>query len=380
MKRNIIIFLIIATLLPIQASFAADVKNVGTTLKACAVTYATAMPAFFQTVVSAEGFVENFLAYFVDIVSRSACQVKEIMALDSQLDAINKQIQKAYLECKEEKIRPLEKKYIQTKAEIYYIRHIVNTSGDLESIVGDVDVTVEDIEDNPAIDAEMFMDPVELHDKMSKIYAPQLTEDDFNKTFEEMEVKFKTSKYEYLLCGEGEVWKKVGDKFKEFISNWGGTKDAITDTGSKIERESMNMVQSAEEFELKYSKNASNKPAGAFKNFMQNTFKTSINQVSPLAGLTEISKEIDKYLPGNQSNNLSSLYTAVSNENERYEFDISIATVKAKYMALYAGTTDAAVKSFTDNLDILLGTLKNTATPVIQLNSCTSKVVGKQCK
>lgn len=380
MKKIITTLLVLLIAIPSQVVFAADPppKEKASNIKACVSTFAKEFPTFMQTIISAEGFAENFTAYFVDIVSRSACQLEAIMSLDSKLDSITKQIQKAYLDCNLKKIPPLKKKYIQAKAEIYYVRHIINPDGDLEDIIGDVDVTVEDIEDNPAVAEAMFVD---LYTEMSDKYAPILPEDIyFDDIFEEIEVKFKTSKYEFLLCGEGKVWKTVGDKWKEFTENWGGAKKAIENTSKRLSQEAENIEKSAAEMKIRYSKNASNKPAGAFKNFLSNTFQTSINGVDPATGLNEIYDEMTKYLPANQSPDLGSLFNATSNESERYKFDLDRAMIEAKYTALYAGVTDAAVFGFNENLNTLIDTLKATAITVDRLNKCADKVLKKQCK
>jgi len=384
MKKFLITFLILATLLSTQVSSVAIAATEKKNIKTCVLTYTKTFPQFIETVIAAEGFYENFLGYFVDLVSRSACQLSEILTLDAKLDAITKQIQKAYFDCKGKEIPALEKKYIQAKAEIYYVRHIVNMSivnkpKKLKEILGtEEDLTVKDIENNPEVDAEMFLN---IKNDMAEIYEPQLSEgEDFNEMFEEIEAKFQTRKYEYLLCGEWQVWQQVSDKWKEFKDNWGGTKDAIKDTGNKIVNESMNVKKSAEEMKLRYKENASKEPAGAFKNFMENTFKTSINSVDPATGLTEIIDNAKTYLPGTQTPTMSSLFDAVSIEEERYTANIDIATVEAKYMALYAGTTDAAVAEFTNNLDLLLATLTETAKPLTSLQKCISQILGKHCQ
>ena len=384
MKKIVITLLILLIPIYSNVAFADDPENKNPlndkkqNIQNCISTFTKEFPAFIQTIISAEGFTENFTAYFTDIVSRSACQLQAIMALDSKLDSITKQIQNKYLDCKLKEIPPLKKKYIQAKAEIYYIRHIINPDGDLESIIGDTDVTVEDIEDNPLINEEMFVD---LYPEMYEKYAPILPEDVyFDDIFEEIEIKFKTSKYEFLLCGEGQVWKMVSDKWKEFKENWGGSKDAIKNLDKRIKQEAENISSSIDEMKLRYEKNASNKPAGAFKNFVSNTFKTSINSLDPVAGLNEIYDEMTEYLPANQAPDMKSLFNATSNESERYKFDLDRKTIEARYTALYAGVTDAAVFGFNENLNTLMDTLKASNITISRLNKCADKILNKQCK
>jgi len=72
------------------------------------------MPVFLQTIISIDGFTENFMAYVVDMVSRSSCQVMDIFSLDAKLDAITRQIQQAYMKCDLLKVLALQKKYIET--------------------------------------------------------------------------------------------------------------------------------------------------------------------------------------------------------------------------------------------------------------------------
>lgn len=381
MKKNIFTVLLLSFFIfsiPVSNAASDPVKQDGLNVTACATTYTLGMGTFLKTAISTDGFTENFLAYFTDLATRRECQLYDIFGLDSQLDAIARQIQQRYLKCELKKIPPLEKKYLQVKAEIFYVRHILNYDVKLKDVIGNTEISdASELENDPKVSAMMFNN---LYDTMKKKYSVAVGGNDaFDTMYQTIVSKYASRKYQYLICSANESWKMVSDKWKEFKENWGGSKDAIADLTKGVKDEASKVKTSWQEIgKPQYEQNGTDQPPGVFKNFLMNTFRAEINDVAPEAAWDEIYENAKTYV-GQPTPDLASYFTSTVNEGERFQFDMTRATLEAKYKAVYAGVTDAAVWMFIQNLDEMLATIKDTTIPIDQLNNCANKILSKQC-
>lgn len=336
----------------------------GSTAVECAVTLTTKFPAFLNTIISFHGFGENFIEYFKDIFKRNSCQAWDILSLDQQQDSIKKAIQQAYLKCQEKKVPSLEQGYYKLDAEIYYARHIIKDDVKLKILVPQPDgLTTEDLMDNDAVNKLAFKD---LYNEIKSKYINKIG-GDFDKFYSNLTAKYTKRKYEYLNCEGYGGWKRVKDKWDEFISNWGGIKEGGQQLSKDVVDEYNRLEKSATSF-----------PPSSFGSFLENTFQVAINKVTPQQGLDEIMNKASTYI-GNSQPTLESVFNTYTNEGDRYEFDMKRANLEAKYKALYLGITDPAVSAFLKNLDVLISTVKETEIPIQQTTTCSGNVLDKQC-
>lgn len=357
-------FVIVFPLISFEYALAKTKNQEGPTAKECIETLTTGFPAFLNTIISFHGFGENFTEYFKDIFKRNSCQAWDIMSLDQQQDSIKKAIQQAYLKCELPKIPSLEIGYFKLDAEIYYARHIIRDGVKLKDLVPQTaGLTTDDLMNNDTVNKFAFKD---LKNEIKNKYLPKIG-GDFDKFYLAMTAKYDRRKYEYLNCEGNGGWKRVKEKWDEFISNWSGIKEG----GQQLSRDVVDEYNRLEE-------DANSFPPSSFGSFLENTFEVTINKVTPQQGLNEIMNKASTYV-GNSQPTLESIFNTYTNEGDRYAFDLDRANLEAKYKALYLGVTDAAIPAFLKNLDVLITTVKETEIPIQQLTTCSTNVLDKQC-
>lgn len=357
---------------PVMVSFA---KTENLDIISCGNTYFKDLGVFLETIVGFHGFFGNFSDYVLDIFERNTCHAYDILMLDKQLDKIKRDIQQAYLKCKPDKIPDLKTAYFKTDAEIYYVRHIVDSSIDWVSTLSLGLVSSKEKSKEQIDQAGVFKDP--YGDMVSKYTSVVGGKEEFDKLYKNLQIKYSERKYNYVQCKSGGGWQEVQDKWKEFINNWGGAKEA----GEEFKKDVVGGAQEIKESFpfLNFSKNPAVKaPPYTFGTFLQNTFDVSINGVTPKKAFQDIMSDASKSFV-TYSPNISTVYNTVGNEDIRYKLDIDRAKLEAKYKTLYLQTTDSAIAEFLGSLDALKKTIKESVLYAAGITKCVRTVLSKQC-
>ncbi|MBT4385190.1 hypothetical protein HOD30_05605 [Candidatus Peregrinibacteria bacterium] len=146
---------------------------------------------------------------FIDVFTRSLCQVKDIMALDEQLDATRDSLRSAAFQGKETK--DLKIKYRAILAEMYFVRNIQKSKPGL--------LNKRDLE---KIEAGQQQNLDTLEEEMEVIFVDE--EKWFTTTVFASYFKLWEHKYEekvlnnYVRCEDG-AWAQVTSTWNEFLEN-----------------------------------------------------------------------------------------------------------------------------------------------------------------
>jgi len=325
--------------------------------------------AFLQTIIGFHGFTEGLIQPFIDLF-RNECHAYDIVSLDNQQDTIKREIQNAFLMCDREKIPDMERAYYEIDAELYYVRHIVNTTlySGVKETLGKVTMGVVDLE---RYDLQ-FTPKEKMYANMHSIYvekSSKFSEEDFNEFFETLESKYKERMKTYVNC-EKSGWKKVKEKLDEFIDNLGGLKEGFNELREEIGEGAEAIVISS-----KLSPSES-------KGFVENMFAVSLNGVSLAEGINEIKDAIlknDFWSGGLSTVEQSAVLNAVGSAREEYESNIDEAKLRAKYVSLYKSNTDEYLKEFLRAVDEMQFYLFKGISYLNETRACVQHMADKQC-
>ncbi|MBT3704299.1 hypothetical protein HOG17_00800 [Candidatus Peregrinibacteria bacterium] len=329
--------------------------------------------AFLQSILGNQSYME-LLNPILDLF-RNTCQVLDIMALDSELDAARKAIQQAFLMCDREEIPSIEKAYYEVDAELYYVRNLVklkfgSAMGELldTASMGTVDIGEKknvELEDPEILHGKM----VEKYEKVFGKYGP----DEFNIVMERIKTKYESRKFKYVDCDEN-GWQRVKDKFVEFIDNLGGLREGA----EAIEDAALSGAEAIRESAEDLKKIGSSNSGG----FIKNMFDVKLNGLDPQKGFEEILEGVkgnDFWSSGGDTIDQGTLLNAMGSARVEYEAKVQKAKLEARYEALYKHNTDAHVRAFIKAVDeFKFYVIKGIAT-IGQVEDCVEHMLDKQC-
>ena len=329
--------------------------------------------SFFQSILGRHGYME-LLNPILDL-TRNVCQVLDIMALDSELDAAREAIQQAFLMCDRETIPSLQRAYDEVEAELYYVRNLVklkwgSVGGEL---LDTLSMGVVDIGEKKSVELE---EPTVLYGIMSKKYGKVFDSygaNEFEVFYNILNTKYESRKEKYLNCDEN-GWQRVKDKFVEFIDNLGGLKEGAEAIKESALEGAEAIQESAKDLEKAISSGS--------EGFVKNLFDVKLNGLDAEKGFDEIMDDVlqnDFLSAGSQAMDQGSLLNALGNAQEEYKSKVQRATLEARYEALYRYNTDAHVRAFIKAVDDFKFYVIKGIAMVGEVETCVEQMNSKQC-
>jgi len=325
---------------------------------------------FLQTVIGAHGIVVGITDPFLDIF-RNDCQIYDIMILDSQQDTIGRSIQDAFLMCDREKIPMMKRAYYEIDAELYYVRHILKVTplSSVKETLSKATMNVITL----SRDDEKFTPINRLYSDMYNLYVTKiggLSSTEFDDLFNILESKYSDRMKSYVSCQET-GWNQVKDKLIEFRDNLGGLREGWEETRDQV-------LEGAEAI------NNSIAPLTATesKGFVENVFDMKLNGVAPLEGFKEIVESAGKndfWSSGSDTIDQATALRSIGNAKEDYNAKIDEAKLRAKYVSLYKGNSDAYLREFLRVLDETQFYIFKGISYLRETEKCVQNMVNKQC-
>lgn len=334
------------------------------------------LDTFLQTVIGQNGF-DQLLQPIWDLF-RNECQVMDIMALEQEIDSVQKEIQQAFLMCDREEIPSLERAYYELDAELYYVRHLTKLKfgSAMGELLDTATMGVVDLGDKKNVE---FEDPSVIYGDMFERYYfdidvfSSVGPDEFDILFQTIVAKYEPRKEKYRDCDES-GWERVKEKFEEFIDNLGGLREGA----EAIEESVLEGAEAIQESAEEYKKMGSSFAEG----FVKNAFDVKLNGLSPKKGFQEIVDEVKKndfWSSGSNSAEHGAVLKAVSAVAEGYESKVEMAKLEAKYESLYKYNTDSHVREFLRAMDETEFYIVKGIAMLKEVDRCVERMVKKQC-
>lgn len=332
--------------------------------------------AFLDAMIYNDSLWEGIIEPWSDILYRNQCQANDVISLVKQQDKVRKAIRDAFMTCNTDKIPRLKKRYYSITAEIYYVRHVVD-GGLVLSLPFD-------ILDSRFTDAVRKSD-AKMYQEMKTHYVSEniIKNSDFDGIFRTIQNKYQQRIPTYInACHQGN-WQDVANKWKEFVTDWGGTKGALTTAGKNISSRAGALAKEVKTMEVaKFINNES-----SFASYVGSFFQININGLPPKQALDEIAQALSQSLPTGQLPTQESLLSKISSASTAFDFNKTEADLRNKFSVLYLNSSDEKIKEILNYLDGrsskgVEGTIESIENSFPQLGeilSATQSMNDRQC-
>lgn len=320
---------------------------------------------------------EGFVDYWRDIIiiyNTNYCQYADIESLLNRIDKIRKQLRQAFYVCDTSTTNRLKQQYYQLSAELYYLRHFVETANSVNPKLSDKE-KAQKVARRSEIRAEFLQRFVTdkgyftttegkaIYLKISQKYAGK--EDAYKNctdpNLDQLMIRLKD------LAGTMKTIENLGKRFTERTKRrFSAMKKRIDENPGLITAFSADSV--GDFFKRVVDFRVNNEPVqdATVWEEISNTAKEnapfSYGDVDALPPLDfgKIAGDLDTIQTRETDNNLDLVYFA--------EYDLKYRQVQG------LGLDHLKV-----DLDTLQETIKNTFDPLDRVGVCTANIVGKQC-
>ncbi len=320
---------------------------------------------FLKSAIYSDGLFEGVYEPFVDITVRNQCQTIDISALIKQRDKIREYIRGAFLKCQNDRIPNLRRAYTQVNAEIYYVRHVVDSS-----VISNLPTFI--LNDILDVNPEAFYyDKLSLYKDMKERYvnSGQINKDDFEVFFSDLDSRYRNRKKSYVIC-EDNAWKELGEKWDEFANDLGGLSSSAEYANKKLGGSAEKIMENFED--------------GWLESYLTGVINLNINGLDPAMAFDEILADLDQalYIPGSDSptpKTYKSLLDGLGDEDFRYNMEISKEILRSKYEVLYKDSSDSSIELFVDELKNLDDVILDSLDDIDNVIKCANTMNDRQC-
>lgn len=322
---------------------------------------------------------QGFKDYWRDF-SLYPAHYADVVIVEQQLNKARYAVMAAFLRCDLNKLKSVTNAYYKLEAELYFVRHFVETSG------GSVKILTE----NPA-ERQKLVDEVANHIILFK--KSQNPEEDraiISGYFSTFETKYKERAKKYAQFGNDAVYGELGKKFDELI-------DTFKSFG-KINNDLQKEEKPAEKTAEQNRETKTPAHAGALKNIKE--LAAAIAKRFDACATTEDKrycitgedrkKTEDPFTPSNITKSSEKktfgevMFLVEKRAQERTE-DIDKVQMLAKYEILYGQVNGDGIIELMKKMDALLAILgpakeEGSIEPLNKLQQCAKHVNTNQCK
>lgn len=325
---------------------------------------------FLDAVIFSDGFFEGVIEPWIDVVSRNRCQAVDVQKLVRQQDKVREAVRAAYLNCDAEKIPALEKRHHQLTAEIYYVRHIVDSDA--------VANLPDDFMREKSMRALIITDRDKLYKDMKERYvsADFLSQEDFDELFLRLETKYTDRVDSYILCEEG-VWQEVEKRWDSFKKYYTDDLGGIVEFGEVIGKKGELLGREIEKTELVQLLTTDK----GIEEYLGSFVEGNLNAIGFEETLLEDLEAIGRNLEGSDlaPQDVLEVYSSSVRKHDILSME---AEMRAYYKVLYGEASDGSVKLFMEGLnepDGLKPTIEDGFPLIDRLIQGTEIINDRQC-
>jgi len=289
----------------------------------------------------------EFKEFWEDIFVRynkNTCHYMDIYQLVKQLDAISIQIKDAYLSCNIDQTIKLNTKYLELKAEIYYLRNFIDIPGS-------------DVQKIP--DEKIF----KLMRSEFVLNSTDFTDEELKTLFDKFVSKYKnkiTSKYKECKDADIETLKKKWDSFVKNIKSMGDTGKSLKDNWGK----------------------ATSLPSKGMDNLIKGLENMRLNNLPSIKSPDEIVKDLlkQKAKSGSTEPTIVETQTAIIDTSEEFIRKVGGASLRSQYEAKYKKGNDQVSSDYEKKIQQIIDVVTSTYDPLTKLKKCANKSGERQCQ
>jgi hypothetical protein len=314
---------------------------------------------FLEASIYAEGYINGSVESLTDLISRNQCQVSDVLSLMNQRDKVRQLIRDAFLTCDSEKIPGLRKAYTKANAEIYYVRHIVDSAVVLK--IPYASLSTLQLKD----EAKLYYPAEKLYQEMYSRYVGKnkFEEEEFDVFFNQLQSKYQGRKSSYVFC-ESSAWAEVADKWQDFVDNLGGFQETAVGLKAVVGR-AEKIIEAVTDT--------------TYKGYFDGLVTLNLNNESPAPAFGDIVAELEENLPSSGVITQESLLYAVQGANVSFDVKQLEASMGSNFEMLYKNTSDETVKIFIEELDNMNQAIVDSYGPQSEILNCTRKINSRQC-
>lgn len=285
---------------------------------------------FLNTLIYNDGFTEGMLEPWNDVLIRNQCHSSDVINLIKQQDKIRAAIRDAFLTCRTEKLPTLKRAHHELTIEIYYVRHIVDTT-----LVSKMPA---DALNNEEFKASATKQSTAFYNELKTKYVKNdfITQKDFDLLFDKLESKYQDKKDTYIVC-EKSSWKEVSDKWTEFKEFFEGEFSGGGNSGKAT-------FAPAKKIETLVTEDS-------FSDYASGLVQVNLNNLDINTGAEFLKNDLEKTLPTNVTPTQLDLLGAIVNADRNLEVGTLEKEMSAKFESLYLNANDASIELFLNNLD-----------------------------
>lgn len=320
---------------------------------------------------------EGFLDYWNDLLviyNTNYCQYADIDSLLRRIDQARKQLRQAFYVCDDATVQRITAEYYQLSAELYYLRHFVDTAQTTNPKASDAE-KAQKVAKRSDIKAEFL----QLFVQKKQYFSQQGGEAEFLRISQKYEGKLEA----YRNCVDPNF-----EQLLERVKNLGNTLNTIENLGKKF----------AERTEKRWSamkKRIDENPglitafsADSVGDFFSRVVDFRINN-EPVQDATiweQISLTAKENAPfyygeqlASQPVNFNTVSVDLDTINKRQNDNNLDLIYMAEYDLKFRQVQGLGLDKLSDNLDVLKNTIKGTFDPINRVAVCTANILGKQC-
>lgn len=320
-----------------------------------------------------EGFVDYWRDIFI-IYNTNYCQYSDIASLLDRIDKARKQLRQAFYVCDENTVERVTQQYYELSAEVYYLRHFVETAENSDPKQSDKE-KAQKVAERTAVKAEFlnrFVNDKEYFDQKNG-----------EAIYEKISQKYEGKIDAYKNCPNPNL-----EQLLIRVQDLGKTIDTIENLGKRFAEKTQRRFSAmqkridenpglitafsadnaADFFNRVVDFRVNNEPVAEATVWeeISNTAKENApfvygdkNAIPPVS-FGEIAGDLDTIKKRNTDDNLDLIYFA--------EYDLKYRQVQG-----------LGLDRLRENLNVLQETIKNTFDPLDKIGVCTANIVGKQC-
>ena len=301
----------------------------------------------------------------------------DVAAVQDQLNKARYALMAAFLRCDLNRLKSVTDAYYRLEAELYFVRHYVDTDGGFLSV----------LTETPG-KRKKFADEMLAYMILAKPAASQEeTRTLYGNYFDLFEAKYKERAKQYASFGDDPVYQQLGAKFDEFLA----TIRSFEKMGDEIVALTNEAIIEPAQAVGKAVVNAYNHPlkslgeaASAVAKRFDACAQTPDNRYC-VTGESRTGSDYDDIFGGPFGTSGKITYDearkAKSKRDAQLSEDLDRADMAARYELLYGQINGDGVHSIIEKMDSLLFTLEQGSLPKLdRIEQCASTVQGNVCK
>lgn len=294
---------------------------------------------FISLTLSPDGFLEYWKDIFVRY-NNNVCQYEDIESLLRQMNQVREQIRKAFYACKDTKL--LQKNYFRLEAEVYFLRHFINTGhGNF-----------------------ILVDQQKVFQKLQNYFVHSqniLSEEELTTMVKDLTKKYTSKIKTYQECKD-QTWDSLVKKWNQFKESAVGLNPALKKAETSIEKKWDRM---------------SNAPLNLGRDFITGFADISVNVLPAPLGLEQIGQKLLQNSPGGFTfQDIEVARSLASREHSEQQLE---SQYMLEYQTLYFETSDEFNKGVLERLTNLNTIIRDSYSFQNQTIQCVKSINDKQC-